>query len=84
MLSISMHLQNLDKFRQFFFKILSGNKIPTSIKAHNAVISLGKLNQDLVHINAYAKFGQFHQFVPMILSGNEIRSIKGHNSVINL
>ena len=42
---------------------MRGNKILTSIKGHNYVINRGKLmcnnpNQDLVDINAYAKFGQ--------------------------
>ena len=62
MLSISMHLQNLAIFHQFVLKILSGNKILTSIKGRNSV-KIGKLmrnnpNLDLVNINAYAKFGQ--------------------------
>ena len=42
-------------------------------------------NLDIVNINAYAKFGQIHEFISKILSENEIlTSIKGHNSVFDL
>ena len=58
-----MLMQNLVKFRQFVLKILSGNKILTSIKGHKSLTELQKLahnnpNQDLVHVSAYAKFGK--------------------------
>ena len=63
MFSISMHMQNLVKFRQLFLKILSGNEILISIKGRNSVINLQTLthknpNLGLVNINAYAKLGQ--------------------------
>ena len=50
-------------------KISSRNKIMTSIKGQTFVMNLRKLmhnnpNLDLVHINAYAKFGQ----IPLICS----------------
>ena len=58
-----MHMQNLVKIHAFVFKILSGNKILTSIKDHNSGIKLWILTHnnpklDLVNISAYAKFGQ--------------------------
>ena len=58
-----MHMQNLVEFHQFVPMILSGNKIPTSIKGNNSVIYLWKLmrnnpNLDVFNINAYAKFDQ--------------------------
>ena len=63
MFSISMHMQNLVKFRQLFLKILSGNEILTSIKGHDSVKNLQKMmcndiNLDLVNINAFAQFGE--------------------------
>ena len=63
MFLISMHIQNLVEFHLLFLKILSGNKILTSIKGHKYVKNVQKLmcnnpNLDLVNINAYAKFGQ--------------------------
>ena len=71
MLTISMHIQNLVRLHQFVLKILSGNKILTSIKGHNSVINLRKLMRynahlDLVSVNAYAKFDQ----IPSICSQN--------------
>ena len=59
-----MQMQNLVKFHQFVPKILSGNRILTSIKGHYSVIYLfAKIdgynpNLDAFNINAYAKFGQ--------------------------
>ena len=32
-----LHTQNFIKIHQFFFKILNGNKILTSVKGHNSV-----------------------------------------------
>ena len=72
-----MHIQNLVKFYQFLFKILSGNEILneilTSVKGHDSIINVRKMmcnninpNLDLVCINAYTKF------VLKILSGNKI------------
>ena len=64
----------------------------TSIKGHYIIIlqkfTCNNPNLDLAKINANTKFGQIHQFVLKILSGNKILTsiitIKGHNSVINL
>ena len=58
-----MHMQNLIKFCQFVYKILSGNEILTIIKGHNSIENVQKLmgnnpNLDLVKVNAYAKFDQ--------------------------
>ena len=39
-----MHLQNLVKFQQIVLTILSGNEIPTSMKGHNSVINLQKID----------------------------------------
>ena len=65
-----MCIQNLVSFCQFihktfclfFLKILSKNKILTSIKGHNSVANLRKkmiynTNIDLVNYNVYTKFG---------------------------
>ena len=53
------------KFGQkpFILKILSGNKILTSIKGLNSVLNLQKFTLnipklDIININAYPKFGQ--------------------------
>ena len=50
-------MQNLVKLHQFVPKILSGNKIPVSIKGHTSVIYVQKLmrnnpNLDVFNINA--------------------------------
>ena len=57
-----MCIQNLVKFGPLVFKILSGNKILTSIKGHNSVANLQKMtlynpNLDLISVNLYTKFG---------------------------
>ena len=54
--------QNLVLFRQFVPKLLSKNKILTSIKGRNSVANLRKTkiyftNVDLVNDNVYTKFG---------------------------
>ena len=54
-----MHLQNFIKIRQLVHKILSINKISTSIKGHNSVENERKIlfnHSNLVNINAYKKF----------------------------
>ena len=85
-----MCIQNLVLFCQFVLKILSKNRILTSIKGSNSVANLQKtkiynINIDLVNDNVFTKFGLFCQFVPKILSKNQILiSIKGCNSVENL
>ena len=71
--SISKHIQNLMKFCQFVLKILSGNKILTSIKGHNSVTNLPKMtvnnpNLNLVNINAHN-----HIKVQDIWSGHEVQ-----------
>ena len=58
-----MCTQNLVRFCQTVLKILSGNGIPTSIKACNSVKILQKMTGDnpkldLVNVNVHTKFGQ--------------------------
>ena len=57
-----MFIQNLVKFCLLVLKILSGNKILTSIKGRNSVTYLRKItlyntNIDLINVNVYTKFG---------------------------
>ena len=87
-LSISMHIQNLIEIYKLIHKILSINKILTSIKGHNSVKNQPKItcfrnNMDLVYINAYTKF---YQNSSICSEDNEEKhiftSIKGHNSVV--
>ena len=56
-----MHLQNFITIHQLVHKVLSINKISTSIKGHNSVENERKINFNhpnlhLVNINAYKKF----------------------------
>ena len=56
-------IQYLVGFCQFVLKILSGNKILTSIKGHNSVKILRKMTGnnpklDLVNDDVHTKFGQ--------------------------
>ena len=58
-----MCIQNLDGFCQFVLKILSGNKILTSIQGRNSVKILRKMTGnnpklDLVNVDVYTKFAQ--------------------------
>ena len=58
-----MCIQNLVGFCQLVFKILSGNKILTSIKGHNFVKILGKMmgnnpKLDLVNVDVHTKFSR--------------------------
>ena len=58
-----MCIQNLVKFCQFVLKILSGNKILTSIKGCNSVKILRKMTGknpklDLDNVDVHTKFGQ--------------------------
>ena len=58
-----MCIQNLVVFCEFVFKILSGNKILTSIKGSNSVKILRKTTGnnpklDLVNVDVHTKFGQ--------------------------
>ena len=57
-----MCIQNLVLFCQFFLKILSKNRILTSVKGSNFVANLQKTkiyntNIDLVNDNVFTKFG---------------------------
>ena len=56
-------IQNLVKFCPLVLKILSGNKILTSIKGHNSFANLRNLtlynpNLDIIYANVYTKFGK--------------------------
>ena len=58
-----MCIQNLVGFCQFVLKILSGNKILTSIKGRNSVKTLRKITGnnpkvDLVNDDMHTKFGR--------------------------
>ena len=60
-LSISMYVQHLIVLCPFVFKILSGNKILTSIKSYNSVTKVKSMRRskpkiDLININGYANF----------------------------
>ena len=85
-----MCIQNLVLFCQFVLKILSKNRILTSIKGSNSVANLRKTkiyktNIDLVNDNVYTKFGLNLFIFLKILSKNQIlTSIKNGNSVANL
>ena len=84
-----MCIQNLVKFCPLVLKILSRNKILTSIKGRNSVVNFRNLtlytpNLDIINVNVYTNLVKFCQFVLKILSGNEIlTAIKGRNSVVN-
>ena len=63
MLSMLMHIQTLVRYCQFVLKILSGNKILTSIKGRNFVQILRKMmgnnpKLDVVNADVNTKFGQ--------------------------
>ena len=60
---MAMRIQNLVGLCQFILKILSGNKILTSIKGHNSVKILQKITGnnpklDLVNVDVHTKFGR--------------------------
>ena len=72
-----------------FLKILSGNKILTSIKGRNSVANLQKFDtlqcQSDSMLLCIQNLVKFCSLVLKILSGNQIlTSIKGRNSVANL
>ena len=83
-----MHIQNLIEIHKLIHKILSINKILTSIKGYNSVKNLQKItciryNLDLVFINAYTKFYQNSSICSEDIEEKHIfTSIKGHNSVV--
>ena len=82
-----MCIQNLVGFCQFVLKLLSRNKILTSIKGRNSVKILRKMTGsnpklDLVNVDVIQNLVGICKFVIKILSGNKIlKSIKGRNSV---
>ena len=67
-----MHVQNFIKIHQLVHKILSINKISTSIKGHNSVENERKIlfnnpNLHLVNINAYTKFDRNPQINSQVI-----------------
>ena len=85
-----MCIQNLVSFCQFVLKILSINRILTSIKGSNSIANLRKtkiynIDIDLVNDNVYTNLVSICLFFLKILSKNQIlTSIKGRNFVANL
>ena len=74
-------IQNLVRFCSFVLKILSGNKILTSIKGRNSVKILRKMTGnnpklDLVDVDVHTKFGQ-------ILSSHSQDIERKQNSDVN-
>ena len=85
-----MCIQNLVLFCQFVLKILSKNRILTSIKGCNSVANLRKTkiyntNLDLVTDNECPNFGLILSIRSQDIEQNQIlTSIKGRNSLANL
>ena len=89
-----MSTQNLVGFCQFVLKILSGNKILTSIKGRNSVKILRKMTGnnpklDLVNDDVHTKFGRILSIRSQDIerkrnSDVNIRPTKGNNSYANL
>ena len=89
-----MCTQNLVGFCQFVLKILSGNKILTSIKGRNSVKILRKMTGnnpklDLVNDDVHTKFGQILSIRSQDIerkrnSDVNIGPSKGNNSYANL
>ena len=85
-----MCIQNLVLFCQFVLKILSKNRILTSIKGSNSVANLQKTkiyntNIDLVNDNVFTKFGLILSIHFQDIEQNPNSDInKGRNSVANL
>ena len=74
-LSISVPIQSLIEIHKWIHKILSINKILTSIKGHYYIKNWPKItyirhNMDLVYINAYTNFIKIHPLVLKILRKN--------------
>ena len=70
-----MHIENLIDTHKLIHKLLSINKILTSIKGHNSIKNRPKItciryNMDLVFINAYTKFYKNSSFVLKIWRKN--------------
>ena len=86
-LSISMHIQNFIEIHKLIHKILSINKILTSIKGHNSVKKSAKItcirhNVDLLYINAYTKVYKNSSICSDDEEKHIFTSIQGHNSVV--
>ena len=87
-----MCIQNLVLFCQFSLKILSKNRILTSIKGSNSVANLQKkttkiynTNVDIVNDNVFTKFGLILSIRSQNIEQNQILTlIKGRNCVANL
>ena len=84
-----MCIQNLVLFCQFVLKILSKNRILTSIKGSNSVANLRKTkiyntNVDLVNDNVFTKFGLILSILKILSKNQILMSIKGRNSFANL
>ena len=89
-----MCIQNLVGFCEFVLKILSGNKILTSIKGRNSIKILRKMTgnnpkRDLVDVDVYTKFGQILSICSQDIErkrnfGNNEGPSKGNNSPANL
>ena len=79
--------QILVRFCQFVLKILSENKILTSIKGRNSVKIWQKLTGnnpklDLVNVDVQTNFGHILSICAKDIERNKmLMSIKGHNSV---
>ena len=76
-----MCIQNLVRFCQFVLKILSGNKILTSIKGCNSVKILRNMTGnnpklDLVNVDGHTKFGQI-----LLIGSQDI--LRKRNSDVN-
>ena len=85
-----MCTQNLVEFCKFVLKILSGNKILTSIKGSNSVKILRKMTGnnpklDVVNVDVYTKFGQILSIRSQDIERkqNSDIKIKGRNSYQN-
>ena len=77
-----MHIKRLVRFCQFVLKVLSGNKILTSIKGQTLSKFCENPKLGLVNVDVHTNMIRFCLFVLKILSGNKIlMSIKGCNSV---
>ena len=85
-----MCIQNLALFCQFVLKILSKNRILTSIKGSNSVANLQKTkiyntNIDLVNDNVFTKFGLILSICSQDIEQKPNSDInQGRNSVANL
>ena len=82
-----MHIKRLVRFCQFVLKVLSGNKILTSIKGQNSVKSLQKKmtgnnpKLDLVSADVHTKFGKILSICSQDIERKRNSDVKGCNSV---